>query len=86
MTKPKTTSKRVAKKSSKVLRFRKTSTKSKASAGSTLSKTKSPEKTTSRKAASSAPSVLRDGRTSKDSRSAAGSALAQKKPKVKRKK
>jgi hypothetical protein len=78
MAKSKVTSKSVAKSASKTLRSASTGQKSKASAASALSQTKSPKKTTSATVASKASSVLRDGRTSKASKSAAGSALAQK--------
>lgn len=81
MAKGKVTSSRVAGKASKTLRSSSTGSKSKTSAGSALSQTKSPTKYTSKKAASAASSVLRDGRTSKTSKSAAGSTLSQRQKK-----
>lgn len=73
----KTTSKKVAKKASKVLRSDRTGTKSKSAAGSALSQTGTRKKT-SAGAARKASSTLRDGRTGAKSKSAAGRALAQK--------
>jgi hypothetical protein len=77
MAKPKVTQPKAAKSASKTLKNKKTGSKSKTAAGSTLSQTKAPKKVTSKKAASAASKVLRDGRTSKKSKSAAGSALSQ---------
>ena len=85
MAKKKVTSKKVAKKTSTVLKSKSTGKSSKSAAGSALSQTKAPKKTTSKKAASSASKVLKDGRTSKASKSAAGSALSQKKSTKKKK-
>ena len=72
----KTTSAKVAKTASEVLKSPDTGKSSKSAAGSALSQASS-QKTTSSKAATSASKVLRDGRTSNSSKSAAGSALAQ---------
>jgi len=74
----KSTSPRVAAKSSGVLSSQHTGKSSRSAAGSALSQV-SPSKVTSAKAASDASKVLRDGRTSSASKSAAGSALAQRK-------
>ena len=79
MAKSRVTSRRVANKSSGVLRSTNTGSKSKTASGSALSQTKAPRKTTGPKAAKAASRVLRDGRTSKASKSAAGSALSQRK-------
>ena len=81
MTKLKVTRPKAARSASKVLRSKKTGSKSKTSGGSALSQTKAPKKVTSKKAASAASSVLRDKRTSKPSKSAAGSALSQRQKK-----
>lgn len=73
----KATSRKVAKKASKVLRSGSTGARSKSAAGSALSQTGTRKKT-SAGAAKKASSTLRDGRTGAKSKSAAGSALAQK--------
>ena len=72
------TSRKVATKSSSVMRSGSTSPRSKSAAGSALSQAGT-RKTTRTKAAKKASSTLRDGRTSAKSKSAAGSALSQKK-------
>jgi hypothetical protein len=72
------TSRKVATKSSNVMRSDDTAKKSKSAAGSALSQTGTRKKTGA-KAATKASSTLRDGRTGAKSKSAAGSALSQKK-------
>jgi hypothetical protein len=72
----KTTSTKVAKKSSTVLSSASTGKASKSAAGSVLSQVKA-AKETSKGVATKASQVLRDGRTSQAAKSAAGSALAQ---------
>ena len=73
----KSTSEKVAKTASKVVKSPVTGTASKTAAGSALAQ-KGNDKKTSAAAASAASKVLRDGRTSTASKSAAGSALSQK--------
>lgn len=75
----KTTSPKVAKKASGVIRSDATGAASKSAGGSALSQAK-PGKVTSNKAAEKSSKVLGDGRTSAASKSAAGSALSQKPP------
>lgn len=73
----KTTSAKVAKKASSVLRSESTGPASKTAGGSALSQTK-PGKVTSTGAAKKSSKVLEDGRTGAESKSAAGSTLSQK--------
>jgi len=73
----KTTSAKVAKAASSVLRSPSTGVNSKIAAASALTQSRTSKESTSSRAATAASQVLRDGRTSAASKTAAASALAQ---------